>query len=37
MIFDLSPYLSIEAFVWLWIAGLVALACVLNWKGAGND
>ena len=28
MFFDLSPYLSFNAFVTLWIIGSMALACV---------
>ncbi len=36
MAFDLSQYVSFEAFITLWIAGLIALACYGHGKGKRN-
>jgi hypothetical protein len=36
MAFDLSQYVSLEAFITLWIAGLIGLACYGFNKGKRN-
>lgn len=36
MAFDLSEYLSLEAFIAIWIVGLIGLACFGYGKGIDN-